>query len=74
MTAAAKKVLEEALSLSRTELIAALSDSLEDHSVDLGDPWATEVRDRIAEVESGEVEPVPWSQVEARIRRVLDGS
>jgi putative addiction module component (TIGR02574 family) len=76
MTGFAKKVLEDALRLSeeeRTELISALSDSLEHDAVDLGDAWSSEVRGRIAEVETGEVETIPWSEVDARIRRVLDG-
>lgn len=75
MTAAAKKVLQEALALSeeeRGELISALSDSLEQPPVDLGEAWSAEVGERIAQVESGEVQPVAWGAVDARIRRVLD--
>lgn len=74
MTAAAKKVLEQALALSeeeRDELISVLSDSLEHRVVELDEAWSSEIRGRIAEVESGEVEPVPWSEVDARIRRAL---
>lgn len=75
MTAAAKKILEEALALSeeeRSELISALSDSLEQPPVDLGEAWTAEVGQRIAQLESGEVRAVAWDAVDARIRRALD--
>ena len=71
MTAAAKKLLEDALSLSieeRAELVEALRDSLQLEPTDLGGEWSREIASRVAELESGEVTPVAWGQVEQRIR------
>lgn len=73
MTSAANKVLEEALSLSedeRAEIIEALSESL--MPVELSPEWQTEIKSRIAQLESGEVKPIPWDEVESRIRKSLD--
>ena len=52
-------------------VVAALSDSLGPESVTLSPEWATEIGGRIAQIESGEVKPVPWNEVEARIKRSL---
>ena len=74
VTAAAKKILDEALSLSddeRMELMAALSDSFEPPATQLSPEWRAEIADRIGQIERGEVEPVAWEQVEARIRATL---
>jgi putative addiction module component (TIGR02574 family) len=74
VTSTAKKLLDEALALSeqeREELVAALSDSLAPESVTLSPGWTSEVGNRIAQIESGEVKPVPWTEVEARIERSL---
>ena len=70
----AKKILDEALSLSqdeREELVAALSDSLDPERVELSPEWTSEIGSRIAQIESGEVRPVPWNEVEARIKSSL---
>lgn len=75
VTAAAKKLLKDALSLpaeERVELIEALSDSLHLEPVELGPAWTEEIASRIAQLESGEVTPVSWEDVEARIRSRLD--
>jgi putative addiction module component (TIGR02574 family) len=72
--ASAKKLLDEALRLSddeRMELVTALSDSFEPTAAELSPQWRHEVEDRIGQVERGEVEPVGWEQVEARIRATL---
>ena len=74
MTAAAKKILEDALALpddERMELMAALSDSFEPQPTDLSPEWKSEIEDRIGQVERGEVEPVEWEQVETKIRATL---
>lgn len=74
MTAATKKILEEALALSddqRMDLVTALSDSLEPTSVNLAPEWKSEISDRIGQLERGEVEPVAWEKVEAKIRETL---
>lgn len=74
VTAAAKKILEDALSLSseeRMELMAALSDSFEPAADDLSPEWKAEIQSRIREVERGEVTLVPWSEVQTKIRETL---
>lgn len=74
MTEAAKKLFRDALALSeetRTELVAALSDSLDSAPTALSPEWSAEVGGRIDELEAGEVEPVEWAEVEARIRSTL---
>lgn len=76
MTGAAKKILEDALALSddeRRELMEALSDSFEPQPTDLSPEWKAEIENRIAQMERGEIEPVEWEQVEARIRATLAG-
>ena len=74
MTSTAKKILDEALSLpenEREELVAALSDSLDPEPVELSLEWTSEIGNRIVQIERGEVAPVPWSEVEARIKSSL---
>lgn len=74
MTEAAKKLFRDALALSeetRTELIAALSDSLDAAPTSLSPEWTAEVGGRIDELEGGAVKPVEWDEVEARIRSTL---
>lgn len=74
MTAATKKLFEEALGLTddeRLDLMAALSDSFEPTPAELSVEWKAEIEGRIGQVERGEVEPVAWERVEARIRATL---
>jgi putative addiction module component (TIGR02574 family) len=74
MMAAARDLLEEAKKLpddERQELAEALLDSLESEPASLSPEWTAEVSNRIAQLERGEVKAVPWSEVEATIRRTL---
>jgi putative addiction module component (TIGR02574 family) len=74
VTAATKKILDEALALTddeRVDLMAALSDSFEPAPAELSPEWKAEITNRIAQVERGEVEPVAWEQVEAKLRATL---
>jgi putative addiction module component (TIGR02574 family) len=74
VTSAAKRILDEALALpddERAELIEALSDSLHPAPVELTPEQNAELEGRIAELERGDVEAVPWEEVEARVRRSL---
>lgn len=74
MTAEAKKIFEEALALPEQErriLIDALSDTFEHDVAHLSPEWKMEIEGRIAELESGDVEAIPWEQVEAEVREVL---
>jgi putative addiction module component (TIGR02574 family) len=72
MTDRAERLLTDALTLSpadRGELTAQLLGSLDgDADPDADAAWADEIRDRLAEVRSGAVTPVPW---EAARRQIL---
>lgn len=77
VTSTAKKILDEALALpddERAALMEALSDSFEPEPVELSPEWKVEIESRIAQIERGEVETVPWDEVEAKIRRTLGKS
>ena len=77
MTASAEKILEDALALpedERRHLVKVLSHSLDTREVGLSPEWKAEVGRRIADVESGAVKPVPWDEVETRIKGVLGAS
>jgi putative addiction module component (TIGR02574 family) len=74
VTSHAKKLRDELLALPEPErmaLMQALSDSFEPTAVRLPAEWETEVGNRIAQIESGEVQPVEWVDVEAKIRATL---
>ncbi len=76
MTAEAKKIFEQALALpepERAALIDALADSLQAVDEDLSPEWEAEIARRIDAVERGESTLIPGDEVEARIRRTLDG-
>lgn len=72
MSSEALELLERAKKLSRDErkaLAEAIWDTLEDEPASLSPEWTAEVNSRIAQLESGEVKAVPWSEVEAQLRR-----
>jgi|GEM_PF-360856 len=74
VTSATKKILEDALTLPENEreaLVEALSDSLDPEAIELGPEWTSEIRNRIAQIESGEAKTIPWDEVDARIRKSL---
>ena len=73
MTQVATELLAEALRLppsERGELAARLIESLDptaDNGIEAA--WSAEIEQRLAELQTGQVQPVPWS--EAR-RQILD--
>jgi putative addiction module component (TIGR02574 family) len=74
MSGAAKGILEAAMKLDareREELIDELSASLD--VTDLGEYWETEIKRRIADVDSGRVNPVPADQVFDRLEQRFRG-
>ena len=71
----ADDVLKDALALpaeARAEIAGALIGSLDDDAVDeqAEQLWSAEIARRIAEIDEGKVQLVPWSEVE---RRLSDG-
>jgi putative addiction module component (TIGR02574 family) len=65
------EILKEALALpieARAGLAGSLLDSLDtDVDEDAEAAWATEVNRRVAELDSGAVETVPWGEVRRRL-------
>ncbi|HKW62871.1 MAG TPA: addiction module protein [Candidatus Acidoferrum sp.] len=75
MTEDTSKLLQTALTLSeeeRAELASSLIDSL-DATVEEGveDAWDREIARRIADLDSGLANTVPWDAVRSRISRKL---
>jgi putative addiction module component (TIGR02574 family) len=73
MARSARELFEEAMRLApeeRAMLMRLLIDSLDAES-DEGaeDAWRVEVERRIAELDSGAVEAVPWEELRARLYR-----
>ena len=66
MTKNAQEVLQVALALDeaeRAEIVTALLSSLEPAEVGVEEAWREEIRRRVAEIDAGEVELVPWETV-----------
>ena len=76
MVATAKKLFESALSLDdqeRAELVGLLLSSFEDHADDGADlAWKEEVSRRVAELDSGVVQMITWSQVKSEAFKPRD--
>jgi putative addiction module component (TIGR02574 family) len=71
MATSAQKLFEEAMRLDpkeRATLVRLLIDALDAKS-DKGaeDAWRVEVERRIAELDSGTVQAVPWEELRARL-------
>jgi putative addiction module component (TIGR02574 family) len=67
-----KQLLLEALRLPDEERAALASELIDSLDVEV-DPdaeaaWASEIRDRVSEIESGRARTVPWSEARRRIR------
>jgi putative addiction module component (TIGR02574 family) len=71
MTSESQRVLEEVLRLpdrERGELAAMLIDSLDPRRSEEGDAdWDSKVAERVAELDDGRVELVPWTEARGRI-------
>ena len=67
MTEDLKSLLEKALKLppeARAALAGSLLDSLDQEIDDnVEKAWSIEIAKRVSELESGKVQPVPWSEV-----------
>jgi putative addiction module component (TIGR02574 family) len=69
------EIVEEARQLpygERAELIEQLiADSAKDLDPQIEKAWGDEVTKRLAEIECGEVKPIPAEQVMAEIRKIV---
>ena len=73
MTKTTQDLLDQALRLSSGEravlarsLLASLSEEVSEEEADRA--WGEEVQRRLARIESGEVQTVPWDEVRERLR------
>ena len=77
MTQEATELLKKALALSseeRAQLVDSLLESLEDRNDDpaaVEAAWNDEIARRIADLDSGKAETVPWDEVRQRISAKL---
>lgn len=70
--AQAIQVLKDALDLpprERADLVEAIAASLD--GLDLGEEWEEEIRQRVQDIDSGRVQPVPGEEVLSRIEQRL---
>ena len=78
MSEASVTILSAALRLpdqERASVAAALMDSLDQSgSGDFSDEWDDEIQRRIAEIDSGQVSLIPWSQARTTIMEAPHGS
>lgn len=77
MTREVSNLLKQALALppeARAALAGSLLESLDD-TVDESaeDEWRQEIAQRIAELDSGKVKPVPWAEARRQISSLLHG-
>lgn len=76
MTPQASELLAEALRLpeqDRGEVAARLIESLDpDTEDDVEAAWSAEIQQRLDELETGQVQPVPWPEARRRILEELD--
>ena len=78
MTPLTSQVYEAAMALpedERAELASRLLESLsgEGSPSRLHPAWAEELRRRLAQVDSGEVTPLPWAEVKRLAWKAIDG-
>ena len=73
MTAAAQRLLDQALKLSAEEratlarsLLSSLSEEVSEAEADRA--WGEEIRRRLERIEAGEVQTVPWEEVRGRLQ------
>jgi putative addiction module component (TIGR02574 family) len=73
MARSARELFDEAMRLDPQErgmLLRLLIDALDDETEEgVEDAWRAEVERRMAELDSGSVEAIPWEEVKARLYR-----
>jgi len=77
MTQEVSELLKKALALpseARAALAGSLLESLEDTlDASAEEEWSCEIAKRIAELNSGKVKPIPWSEARRQISAILNG-
>lgn len=71
MTADLKAILDQVLSLPKSDRVELLSELLEslDSPEDVESAWTAEIRERLAEYRAGKAELVDWAEARAEIHR-----
>ena len=73
MARSARELFEEAMRLDpeeRATLMRLLIDTLDAQSDEgVEDAWRVEIERRMAELDAGTVQPVPWEELRARLYR-----
>jgi putative addiction module component (TIGR02574 family) len=73
MTRSARELFEEAMRLDaqeRATLLRLLIEALDAEAEEgVEDAWRAEIERRMAELDSGSVETIPWEEVRARLHR-----
>jgi putative addiction module component (TIGR02574 family) len=73
MARSAQELFEQAMKLDpeeRAALMRLLIDALDGETEEgADDAWRVEIERRMAELDSGTVEPIPWEEVRARLYR-----
>jgi putative addiction module component (TIGR02574 family) len=73
MARSARELFEEAMSLApeeRATLMRLLIESLDAESEEgVEDAWRVEIERRMAELDAGSVETIPWEELRARLYR-----
>ena len=73
MARSARDLFDEAMRLEpqeRVTLMRLLIEALDaDTEADVEDAWRVEIERRMAELDSGSVETIPWEEVRARLYR-----
>jgi putative addiction module component (TIGR02574 family) len=77
MTQEVSELLKKALALpqeARAALAGSLLESLDD-TVDASveEAWSREIAQRIQELDSGKVKPIPWAEARRQITALLNG-
>ena len=75
MATSAKELYEKSLDLDdreRVALAALILESVEPQDPDAEDAWKSEIEKRLSEMDSGEVQPVSWESVRARLSGKLN--
>ncbi len=77
MTQATASLLEQAMRLTsdeRADLAERLMESLDTADLATDAEWAAELKERLAELKDGRVQPIPWAEVRRQIVEDIDGA
>ena len=77
MAISAQELYAKSLDLKKRErmaLVVLILESLEPCDSDAEKAWRSEIERRLSEMDAGDVEPVPWEAIRARLSRKLNAN